>query len=272
MSVIQLPGSCLSAAVSICTLCHGPRRHHAWQTLMQTPHTRPVEQTKRKHTSVRPHRPSGYIIECGRLACFLRGKFFPLLPACPVRRNLRSRLTMPAARLPGLTLVFPALPYFAHFDVVHVSQRIAGRGSNRVATDPRSWACILPAGECSSVRLIATAVQFAARAAASTRDPGAPPAWASARFCSSVKRGRPQGSGCEEQNLPIGSCEGEPRYCNAMHAGSCQGRIRVARHIIFVCVCRTPNTLARCCRASWRDAASLFLLDCICVLPVACLS
>lgn len=57
-----------------------------------------------------------------------------------------------------------------------------------------------------------------------------------------------------------------------MHAGSCQGRIRVARHIIFVCVCRTPNTLARCCRGSWRDAASLFLLDCICVfagcLPV----
>lgn len=153
MSVIQLPGSCLSAVVSICTLCHGPHRHHAWQTLIQTPHTRPVEQTKRKHLSVRPHRPSGYIIECGRLACFLRGKFFPLLPACPVCRNLRSQLTMPAARLPGLTLVFPALPYFAHFDVVHVSQRIAGRGSNRVATDPRSWACILPAGECSSVRL-----------------------------------------------------------------------------------------------------------------------
>ena len=58
--------------------------------------------------------------------------------------------------------MFPALPLLCtHFDVVHVthvSQRIAGRGSNRVATDPRSWACILPAGECSSVRLVATAV------------------------------------------------------------------------------------------------------------------
>lgn len=183
---------------------------------------------------------------------------------------------MPAARLPGLTLAFPALPYFAHFDVVHVSQRIAGRGSNRVGTDPRSWACILPAGECSSVRLVATTVQFAARAAASTRDPGAPPAWASARFCSSVKRGLPRVLVAQPKNLPIGSCERErePHYCNAMHAGSCQGKIRVARHIfIFVCAfAGRPTCWSRCSRESWRDAASLFLLDCICVLPVACLS
>ena len=138
---------------------------------------------------------------------------------------------------------------YTHSDVVHVSQRIAGRGSNRVGTDPRSWACILPAGECSSVRLVATAVQFAARAAASTRDPGAPPAWASARFCSSVKRGLPRVLVAQAKNLPIGSCERERAallQCNAMHAaGSCQGKIRVARHIFYicVCVCRTPNML-----------------------------
>ena len=151
-----------------------------------------------------------------------------------------------------------------------MSQRIAGRGSNRVASDPRSWACILPAGECSSVRLIATAVQFAARAAASTRDPGAPPAWASARFCSSMKRGLPRVLVAAKQDLPIGSCEREGAallQCNARWQLSRQDPNGTSYYSIFVCVCRTPNVLVRCCRGSWRDAASPFLLDCICVLP-----
>lgn len=144
---------------------------------------------------------------------------------------------MPAARLPGLTLAFPALPYFAHSDVVHVSQRIAGRGSNRVSTDPRSWACILPAGECSSVRLVATAVQFAARAAASTRDPGAPPAWASARFCSSVKRGLPRVLVAQARNLPIGSCKRESRT-TAMQCTLAAVKARSEWHVtsLYSCV------------------------------------
>lgn len=133
--------------------------------------------------------------------------------------------------------MFPALPYFAHFDVVHVSQRIAGRGSNRVGTDPRSWACILPAGECSSVRLVATAVQFAARAAASTRDPGAPPAWASARFCSSVKRELPRVLVCAGQKFTHWVLRGRAALlqCNARWQLSRQDPSGTS-HFLYLCV------------------------------------
>lgn len=121
----------------------------------------PVEQTKRKHS--RPSAPAiwSYIIEHGRLLFLVTAVSFSSPPACPVRRNLRSNLP----RRCSLTRAYSDVPCLAltlhTFDVVHVthvSQRIAGRGSNRVATDPRSWACILPAGEYSSVRLVATAV------------------------------------------------------------------------------------------------------------------
>ena len=177
--------------------------------------------------------------------CFLHGKFFLLrLPALYVETSV-PKLPCPPLAYQGSIWVFPALPHFTHFDVVHVSQRIAGRGSNRVGTDPRSWACILPAGECSSVRLVATAVQFAARAAASTRDPGAPPAWASARFCSSVKRGLPRVLVAQARNLPIGSCKRES-HTTAMQCTLAAVKARSEWHVtiyICVCVCRTPNML-----------------------------
>ena len=93
--------------------------------------------------------------------------FFLAYPACPALYVATSVFNLPCrpARLPGLTLVFPAVPrvpYFTHTlmssmypSASRVAEAIA------VASDPRSWACILPAGECSSARLVATAVQFA---------------------------------------------------------------------------------------------------------------
>ena len=165
--------------------------------------------------------------------CFLHGKFFLLrLPALYVETSV-PKLPCPPLAYQGSIWVFPALPHFTHFDVVHVSQRIAGRGSNRVGTDPRSWACILPAGECSSVRLVATAVQFAcvdARSGSSTSLGERPVLF----LCETWT---PQGSGCAGQKFTHWFLqEREPHYCNAMHAGSCQGKIRVARHNLYLCV------------------------------------
>ena len=182
---------------------------------------------------------------------------------------------MPAARLPGFTLAFPALPYFAHFDVVHVSQRIAGRGSNRVGTDQRSWACILPAGECSSVRLVATAVQFAARAAASTRDPRAPPAWASARFCSSVKRGLPRVLVAQARNLPIGSCKRES-HTTAMQCTLAAVKARSEWHVTFLYSCVRLQDAQHVGPDAAGDPGGtphhLFFSIAFAFLPVACLS
>lgn len=88
--------------------------------LIQTPQTCPVEQTKNANTT-RAHRPSGYIIANAAFAeCFLRDKFFFLAyPACPALYVATSVFNLPCrpARLPGLTLVFPAVPrvpYFTH--------------------------------------------------------------------------------------------------------------------------------------------------------------
>lgn len=192
--------------VSICALCHGRVAATRGRSDTNTSNPPcPLEQTERKHHA-RPHRPSWATSWNTGVCCFLSRQVFLLLPACPVRRNLRSNLP----RRCSLTRAYSDVPCFAllctHFGVVHVthvSQRIAGRGSNRLATDPRSWACILPAGECSSVRLWQRPYMFAARRARSGRSTslGEQPG-----LCSSVKRGLPRVLVRSKKYLWVRSC------------------------------------------------------------------
>jgi hypothetical protein len=72
-----------------------------------------------------------------------------------------------------------------------------------VASDPRSWACILPAGECSSARLVATAVQFACVDARSGSSTNLGEARAGFCSCSSVKRGLPRVLVPEAEHHPL---------------------------------------------------------------------